>query len=197
MKGRLTLICLWLNPHSLSLSSLANILEGPCACPPLDLNWLTDSFLPEKSITLPTVSIIHTTGEETWKHILLCHSGHLWAHRLRSITTGLRPANTDYTSGKNSSWKPPVTCLMASPAYENPDISAKWDSKPQETAHSASEEKVTAARPQVHRKNPRDTLSCPLALEKRHMACWDPHWSRGRNKLYILGWSKWISCHCK
>lgn len=120
MKGRLTLIYLGLNPHSLNLSSLANILEGPCAYPPLDLNWLTDSFPPpQKSVTLPTFStfsIIHMTGSggEIWKHILLCHSGHLWAHRLCSITTGLRPANTDYTSRKNNSWKPPDICLWES-----------------------------------------------------------------------------------
>ena len=167
MKSRLTLICLWLNHHSLNLSSLANILEGPCAYLPLDLNWLTDSSPPppKKSITLPTFSIIHTTGsgEEIWKHISLCHSGHLWAHRLCSITTGLRAANMDYTWRKNNSWKPPDMCLMASPAYENPkctDISAKCASKPQETAHSPSEARVAAARPQIHRKNPAYTLSC-------------------------------------
>ena len=133
---------------------------------------LIDRFLPappKKSITLPTFSIIHTTGsgEEIWKHISLGHSGHLWAHRLCSITTGLRAANMDYTSRKNNSWKPPDMYLMASPAYENPkctDISAKCDSKPQETAHSPSEARVAAARPQIHRKNPAYTLSCSLAL---------------------------------
>lgn len=152
-------------------------------CLPTPWPQLIDRFLPappKKSITLPTFSIIHTTGsgEEIWKHISLCHSGHLWAHRLCSITTGLRAANMDYTWRKNNSWKPPDMCLMASPAYENPkctDISAKCASKPQETAHSPSEARVAEARPQVHRKKPAYTLSCSLALEKRHMAHWDPH----------------------
>lgn len=179
MKGRVTLICLWLSPHSLNLSSLANILEGPCAYPPFDLNWLTDSFPPQKINN--STHFLHHTHNWTWGRDLKAHfafhSGHLWAHRLCSITTGLRAANTDYTSRKNNSWKPPDMCLMASPAYENPkctDISAKCDSKPQETAHSPREARVTAARPRVHRENPAYTLSCSLALEKRHMAHWDP-----------------------
>lgn len=149
-------------------------------CLPTLWPQLIDRFLPPQKINnLRNFSIIHTTGrgEKIWKHTSLCRSGHLWAHRLCFITTGLRPANTDYTSRKNNSWKSPDMCLMASPAYENPkctDISAKCDSKPQETAHSPSEARVTATRPQVHRENPAYTLSCSLALEKRHMAHWDP-----------------------
>lgn len=188
-----------------SLSSLAYILECPCTFSPSSTSSDWHISPKRKSVTIPTFTIKHSTGSGGEKlkstFCFLTKDTFRCTHHV-SLPLGWSQLTQMVHQERMGAENPIMMYLMANPAYENQrgaNVSAKSTSKPQKMAHSPSVARVTTARQQVHKKSQEPTAhtSCSLALVWRNdiRRAGIHTISRRRNKLYILGWLIWISCH--